>query len=68
MPAVGAGAGSTYGGATGGGTAAAIGGGAGSGGAGGVLGAQAVTSVKADPNMIGLANLTITLSLVGKRG
>lgn len=66
MPAVGAGAGSTYGGATGGGAAVAIGGGAGGGGAGGVFGAQAATSVNADPIMIGLDNLTIALSLLAR--
>jgi len=63
MPAVGADAGSTYG--SGGGIGAAIGGGAGGGGAGGGgFGAQAATSAKAAPMIVGLANLSKVPSLI----
>jgi hypothetical protein len=63
MPAVGAGAGATYA-ASGGGAGATIGGGEATTGAGGWLWLHAAaTSANAGAIMIGLANLTITLSL-----
>ena len=64
MPAVGAGAGATYA-ASGGGAGAAIGGAGAAIGAGGWLWLHATTSANVDAIMIGLANLTITLSLGG---
>ena len=67
MTGAGAGAGATYG-ASGGNAGEAIGGGAGgAGGADGGFWLHAATSAKADAIIIGLANLTNALSLIGRQ-